>query len=208
MIITIIGLILIAIFLVIILKNRLAKGLMIVLTIIFVLVAGGLYFLKYFISSFAPPEVTITKDYISTNTDFINGVTIEKIKVDSIGAKGFPVKYTTTYSTSCNIQHPKNKPPEPPSRIEFNQSGKYIWVEDTIKVKHIHNGLSRESVSSSEKLWWLNKFGNHQVCPLKFEPEQWYFFTIGNPKVTGIFFYIDKEWKEHQYYLESGVSPI
>jgi hypothetical protein len=57
-------------------------------------------------------------------------------------------------------------------------------------------------------LWWLNKFGNYPVCPLKFEKEKWYFITIGNPQVTGIFFYIDSSGKEHQYYLESGVSPI
>lgn len=202
------GLILIAIFLVILLKNRLAKGLMIVLSIILILVAGGLYFLNYFLSSFAPPKVTITTNYISTNTDFINGVTIEKIRVDSIGEKGYPVKYTTFYTTSCNIEHPKNRPPEPPSKIEFNKPGKYLWDEDTVKVDHIHKGLSRESKSSSDKMWWLNKYGEHPTCPLKFETGQWYFFTIGDPQVTGIFFFIDKDGEEKQYYLTSGISPI
>ncbi len=184
------------------------KILIIVSVITFVLIGGGLYFLKQFFSAFAPPKIEITKVYISTDRDFINGVTIEKIRVDSFGEKGYPVKYTAFYTTSCNIQHPKNKPPNPPSKIKFDKIGKYTWDEDTVTVEHIHKGLSRESKSSSDKLWWLNKYGEHPTCPLNFETEQWYFFTIGDPQVTGIFFFIDKEGEEHQYYLTSGVSPI
>jgi hypothetical protein len=188
--------------------TRLAKGITIGLSIIILLIAGGLYFLYYFLSAFALPKLTVTQTYISTNQDFINGVTIEKIHVDSIGVKGYPVKYTTFYATSCNIHHTISKPLDPPNKIEFYKPGKYSWNEDTIKVKHIHNGLSRQSLEETNSLWWLNKFGNHPVCPIKFEQEQWYFFTIGDPQVTGIFFYIDKDNKTHQYYLESGVSPI
>ncbi|MBJ7882962.1 hypothetical protein [Gelidibacter salicanalis] len=193
---------------VIFLKKGLTKGTMISLSIILILILSGLYFLNIFFRAFAPPNVAITENYISTDRNFINGVTIEKILVDSIGDKGYPVKYTTIYTTSCKIQHPKNKPPEPPSLIKFNKTGKYTWDEDTIKIDYIHKGLSRTSLSPKEELWWLKKFGNNPTCPLIFEPEQWYFFTIGDPKVTGIFFYIDKGGKEHQYYLESGVSPI
>ena len=159
-------------------------------------------------SAFAPPQLTITKDYISTNRDFINGVTIEKIRVDSIGDKGYPIKYTTVYTTHCGIHHPTNRPPEPPNKIEFNKPGKYSWDEDTIKVTYIHNGLSRQSLDATKRLWWFNKFGNYPVCPIKFEQGQWYFITIGDPQVTGIFFYIDNSGKEQQYFLQSGVSPI
>jgi hypothetical protein len=184
------------------------KTIIIIFSVITLIVIGGLYFLKSFLSAFSPPKVTVTRDYISTNGDFINEVTIEKILVDSIGDKGYPIKYTTYYATSCNIQHPTNKPPNPPSKIDFYEPGKYSWDEDTIKVRYIHNGLSRQSLDTTNKLWWLSKFGDYPICPLKFEQEQWYFITIGNPQVTGIFFYIDKHNKEHQYYLESGVSPI
>ncbi|MEG9329230.1 hypothetical protein V6B16_14920 [Salinimicrobium catena] len=184
------------------------KIFIIISAIVIVLIGGGLYFLNQFLNALAPPKIEITKEYISTDRDFVNGVTIEKILVDSLGAKGYPVKYTTFYTTSCNIQHPKNRPTDPPSKIEFYKPGKYSWDEDTVKVDHIHNGLSRESVSSSDKLWWLNKYGKLPVCPLKFERNQWYYFTIGDPKVTGIFFFIDKEGREHQYFLASGVSPI
>jgi len=47
-----------------------------------------------------------------------------------------------------------------------------------------------------------------KTCPIELEKEQWYFFRLGDPQVTGIFFYIDKIGKEHQYFLASGVSPI
>jgi hypothetical protein len=177
----------------------------IVMSAIGLLVVGGLYFLYTFFSAFASPKVTVTKDFISTNRDFINGVTIEKIHADTIGDEGYPIKYTTLYTTSCNIHHPTNKPP---NKIEFYKPGKYSWDEDTIKVRYIHNSLSRQSLDTTNKSWWLNKFGHHQVCPIKFEQEQWYYLTIGDPQVTGIFFYIDKSGKEHQHYLTSGVSPI
>ena len=180
----------------------------IALLIFLLLFIGGIYFVYSFFGAFAPPKVTITKAYISTDRDFINGVTIEKIQVDSFGEKGYPVKYTTLYTTSCNILHPTNKPPRPPSKIEFYKPGKYSWDEDTIKVRYIHNGLSRQSLDSTNSLWWLKKFGHHPVCPIELTQEQWYFITVGDPQVTGIFFYIDKDNKEHQYYLESGVSPI
>ena len=184
------------------------KTVIIFILAITLIVIGGLYFLKSFFSAFAPPKVTVTKDFISTNRDFINGVTIEKIQVDSIGENEYPIKYIVLYRTSCNIHHPTNKPPNPPNKIEFYKPGKYSWDEDTIKVRYIHNGLSRQSLDTTSKLWWLNKFGDHPVCPIKFEQKQWYFITIGDPQVTGIFFFIDKDGEEHQYYLASGVSPI
>ena len=76
------------------------KTIAIILSVVLLLVFGGLYFLYSFFSAFAPQKVTITKDYISTNRDFINGVTIEKIKVDSIGNQNYPVKRKHRYD--CN----------------------------------------------------------------------------------------------------------
>lgn len=159
-------------------------------------------------SSFVPPKLTVTRNCIVTNRRFVNGVTIEKILVDSIGENGYPVKYTTIYTTSCNLHQATNKATVAPDKIEFYKPGKYSWDEDTINVRYVHIGLSRQPLDSAKEQWWLNKFGSHPICPVKFEPEQWYFLTTGDPQVTGIFFYIDKNNKEHQYYLESGVSPI
>jgi len=185
--------------------SRASKTILIIASVIILLILGGLYFLKTFFSAFAPPQVTVTKDYISTNKDFINGVAIEKINVDSMGDNSYPLKYTVVYATSCNIQQPTAKPP---SKIEFYKPGNYLWDEDTIKVSFVHNGMTRQSLDTTNRRWWLNKFGKHTICPLKFDKEQWYFITIRDPKVTGIFFYIDKTGKEHQYFLASGVSPI
>lgn len=188
--------------------TRLRKIITISLSIISLLVASGIYLLYNFISAFSPPKLTMTTKSISTNRNFINGLTIEKLKVDSIGDENYPVKYTVVYATSCKIYHPTNKPPDPPSKIEFNKSGKYSWDEDTTKIRYIHNGLSRQPLDRPKKLWCLSKFGDNPVCPLKFQREQWYFITISDPRVTGIFFYIDKNGKESQFYLKSGISPI
>jgi len=184
------------------------KAIIIILSVVLLVVFSGLYFFYSYLTALAPPKVNITKDYISSNRGFINGVSIEKILVDSIGDNDYPIAYTVIYTASCNIHHPSNKPPNPPSKIEFNKPGKYSWDEDTVKVQYMHSGLSRESLDTTNKLWWLNKFGEYSLCPLKFEKEQWYFITIGNPKVTGIFFYIDKNGKEKQHFLPSGISPI
>jgi len=98
------------------------KTIVIALFVISLFVIGsGLYFLYSFFSSFAPPKVAITKDYISTNRDFIDGVTIEKILVDSIGGENYPVKYTVTYWTSCGIDHPNDRPPNPPGKAYFKK---------------------------------------------------------------------------------------
>jgi len=202
------GIILIAILGVILLKNRLAKGIMISLIIIFTLIAGGLYFLSYFLSSFAPPEVTITKSYISTDRDFINGVTIEKLKVDSIGDKNYPTKYTITYLTSCTIDHLEGRPPSPPDKIYFKKEGKYWWTEEYVNIPIIHENFSRKSTDSTNRPIWSMGGLRLKTCPIEFEKEQWYFITIGDPMVTGIFYYIDKTGKENQFYLISGVSPI
>jgi hypothetical protein len=202
------GLILIAILSVILLKNRLAKGLIIALSIILILSAGGLYFLNYFLSAFAPPKVTITTNYISTNSDIINGVTIEKIRVDSIGNKNYPVKYTVTYLTSCNIDHPIGRPPSPPNKIYFKKEGKYWWTEEYVNIPIIHKGLSLKTTDSTNRP--LHSMGETRFksCPIEFEKEQWYFITISDPGVLGIFFNIDKNGNENQYYLKSGLSPI
>ena len=185
-----------------------AKISILVGALILTLIGCGLYFLYYFFSAFAPPKIIITKDYIKTDGNFINGVMIEKLLVDSFGDKGYPVKYTTYYTTSCNIHHPRNKPPNPPDKIEFYKSGNYSWDEDTTTVQFIHIGLTRQLLTKTDELWWLNKFGDFPTCPMKIEKEQWYFFTFHHPQITGIFYYIDKDNKEHQYYLASGVSPI
>ncbi len=190
--------------------TRTTKTIIIILSAIALFVIGGLYFLYYFFSAFAPPKVTITKDYIATNRDFINGVTIEKLKVDSFGSEEYPIKYTVTYWTSCGIDHPKNKPPEPPDKIYFKKEGKYWWTEENIIIPFIHEGLSRRTTDSTKinRLLWSIGDKRFTTCPLEFEKEQWYFFRIDDPQVTGIFFYIDKTGKEYQYFLASGVSPI
>lgn len=125
-----------------------------------------------------------------------------------MGQNGTPAKYTVYYWTSCQIDYPEGRPPEPPDKIYFNKKGKYCWTEETVDLKFIHKGLRRVSLDSSNRV--LGSIGTKRfpTCPLEFQKGQWYFIRTYDPQVTGIFFFIDQEGEEHQYFLASGVSPI
>ena len=175
---------------------------------ILLLIAGGIYFVYNFLHALSPPEVTVTQTYISTSADFINGLCIETLRVDSIGLEKYPVKYTVIRQTDCHIDHPQNKPPNPPDKIYFKKEGKYWWTEEEVNIPFIHEGLSRRTTGSTDRRPGIANGPRSKTCPIEFEKEQWYFITIGHPQVTGIFFYIDKNGNEKQHYLPSGVSPI
>ncbi len=187
--------------------TRASKTIIIIISAIALIVIGGLYFLNSFFSAFAPAKVTIAENYISTNRDFINGITIEMLNVDSMGDK-HPIKYTVTYLTTCHIVHPKDRPPNPPDKIYFGKEGKYWWTEEHVNIHFVHKGLSREATDSTHRLLWSMGSQKFSTCPMKFQRQQWYFFTLGDPQIIGIFFYIDKDGKTQQYTKESGVSPI
>jgi len=187
--------------------TRFAKTLTILFTVIGLIMGGGFYLLYSFLNALGPDEITITANHIETNGNFINGITIEKIKVDSIGKENYPIKYTVTYLTSCQIDHPIGKPPSPPDEIFFKKEGKYWWIEESVNISYIHEGLSRKTSDTVNQFWGMNS-KKFKTCPLKFEREQWYFIISSDRSITGLFFYIDKNGKEHQFTLPSGVCPI
>ena len=184
------------------------KILITVSTIIIVLIVFGFVLMRQFLSAFAPPKIEITKECISTNRNFINGLIIEQIKIDSMSQNGIPIRYTVNYWTSCNIDHPEGRSPKPPNKICFNKNGKYWWTEEKVNIQFIHKGLRRESLENNNRIHWSVGSERLPTCPLEFQKEQWYFIRFRDPKVTGIFFHIDNEGVEHQHYLVSGVSPI
>ena len=184
-------------------KILIGLGLLLVLTVF-----GGIYMAYQFFYALAPPEIEITKNYIKTNQEFLNGVTIEKIAVDSIGPDGIPAKYTVEYWTTCNIDHPKGKPPDPPDEIYFNREGKYWWTEENVNITFIQEPFKRKLLSPNQRPLFSLSSDRIPTCPLKFENNQWYFFTIGDPQVTGIYYFVDEYGKGHQYFISSGVSPI
>jgi hypothetical protein len=185
-----------------------ARTILIILSVVLLIVFGGLYFIYSFFRAFASPEVTITEKYISSDRGFTNGVTIQKLQVDSMGSENYPVKYTVTYMTTCSIDHPKDRPPNPPKKIKFTEEGKYWWTEEQVNIPFIHKGMTRQTSDSTQRLMWSMGSQRFATCPMKFAKEQWYFITIGDPRTTGIFYYIDRGGRGHQYYIASGVSPI
>ena len=184
------------------------KILLIISAVLFILVLGSGFLLYQFFTSLQPPKIEITKNYISTNKDFINGVTIEKITVDSIGGNGLPAKYTVNYWTRCVIDHPNGQPPEPPDRITFSEKGNYWWIQNKADFQYVHKGFRREVINGKKRLPLGMGLERLPTCSIEFEPEQWYFITIGDPQVTGIFFILDKKGNNNQYLMPSGVSPI
>ncbi len=185
--------------------NKIAKVILILAAFFLIIAIGALYYFNKFLKALAPPEITITQEYISTNYSFINGVIIEKLTVDSMGNEDYPVKYVVTYRTRCSIVRPVDKSPK---KIKFKEEGRYTWNEENVNIPFTHEGMERESTDSAKRVPLI--FGEQQfaTCPIKFERGQWYFFIIGDPRTTGIFFRIDENGKEHQYYIESGVCPI
>ncbi|WP_339813349.1 hypothetical protein [Zunongwangia profunda] len=181
---------------------------LIISAILLILVVGSGFLLYQFLTSLQAPKIEITENYISTNRDFINGVTIEKITVDSTGGNGLPAKYTVNYWTNCIIDHPQGQPPEPPDKIVFHKKGKYWWIEDKADFQYVHKGLGRTTVDEKKRFPLSAGLERLPTCPMEFEREQWYFITIGDPQVTGIFFFIDKKGNNNQYLMPSGVSPI
>ncbi|MCE3282843.1 MAG: hypothetical protein K0Q66_1580 [Chitinophagaceae bacterium] len=109
---------------------------------------------------------------------------------------------------SCHIIHPDDRPPEPPAKIWFNREGKYWWNEEHVNIPFIHERFSRRSIDTTGRL--PRSFGTEKfkTCPLTFQNDQWYFFTISDPQIVGVFFHIDKEGNTRYYRMESGVSPI
>ena len=181
---------------------------LIVSSVILILILGAGIFIYQFLTSLQPPKIEITENYISTNRNFVNGVTIERISIDSIGGNGLPAKYMVNYRTSCIIAPPNGKPADSPNKIVFQEKGNYWWIQKDADIQYVHKGLWRETVDEKKQLPLGEGLERLPTCPIKFETEQWYFITIGDPQVTGIFFIIDKYGNENQYPVSSGVSPI
>lgn len=171
------------------------------------MVVGSGFLLYQFLTSLQSPKIEITENYISKNRDFINGINIERITVGSIGGNGLPAKYTMNCLTRCTIDHSKGRPPEPPDRIVFHKKGKYWWIEDKADFQYVHISLRRTTVDGKKRLPLSAGLERLRTCPIEFEREQWFFITLGDPQVTGIFFIIDKNGNMNQL-MGSGVSPI
>lgn len=177
--------------------SKTIKYLAIILCSLFVVFILMMYI---FLRSLAPQKITISTNSITTNGKLEYKVSIEKIKVDSIGKDNHPVKYTAYYSTICHIY-------EPTDEIYINKTGNYRWTEDYGTSGYIHKGLRREL--DTNKLSIARPYPyKYNYCPIKFEKEQWYFITVSDKQITGYFFYIDKDGKENQYNLYTGISPI
>ena len=140
----------------------------------------GLYFVRSFFASFAPDEIIVTKTEISSSDGFVNPITIEKIKVDSLGKEQRPVKYSIEYLTTCSIKQEGGKPPVPLEVIKLNEAGRYSWSEEKVNIPIVHpDGYSsRSRMDSMQGIIWSMDSKQLDTCPFKFRNGDWYFVNF------------------------------
>ena len=183
---------------------------------VLLLVGGGVYlisnlfttFSKKALSAFAPDEITIFESEIVSSRGFINPVTIEKLKVDSIGKDQRPVKYVIEYLVTCAIKQRDGEPPVPLKKIELGKPGRYYWSEEKVSIPITHIELARKRMDSIQGIIWSTGTQYFDICPIKFESGNWYFVTFLDPQIVGAYIFIGKNGKLQQYMTYSGVSPI
>jgi len=184
------------------------RNILFILLTIVLIAGGGIYFLLNFFRSFAPDDIAITKSEIRSSNGFINPITIEKLKVDSLGKDQRPIKYTIDYITTFGIKQKDDEPPVGLKQIKLNESGRYSWSEENVNISIVHDDGYSKRISSVERLILSMGNQNFETCPLKFEEETWYFINFLDPQVVGVYIYIDKVGVLHKYAAYSGVSPI
>ena len=181
---------------------------LIILLVLVLLVGGGLYCGNKVLTAFRPAKINITKTEISSSEVFVNPITIEKLKVDSIGQDQRPVKYTIKYLTTCGIKQKSGKPPIPLNKIKLDESGRYGWTEEIVNIPVIHADGYSQRIDSAQRMIWSMGKQKFDICPLRFEKDTWYFINILDPQIIGVYVYIDDTGMIHQYTTYSGVSPI
>jgi hypothetical protein len=185
-----------------------ARNILLVAAILVMLTFCGLYFINIFFRAFAPDDITITQTEIQSPRGFVNPITIEKLKVDSIGEEQRPVKYTVEYVTTCGIKQKEGKPPVALKKIKLSEPGRYSWSEENVNIPIVHDDGYSKRIDSVQRIIWSNGHERFDICPLKFEKGNWYFINFLNPQIIGIYVYIDKDGNLKQYTTYSGVSPI
>jgi hypothetical protein len=166
-----------------------------------------LYFLYSFFSAFSPTKVSISESSISSSVSLINPIYIERIRVDSIGEQGYPVRYQIEYITVCSITQVGGKPPKGVREISLKSPGRYTWKEGIVNSPALHEGIHRSVSDTIYNTIW-SESTNLNVCPLTFERNNWYFIKFGDPTLVGTYIHLDNDGKMHQFNVYSGVSPI
>lgn len=100
----------------------------IILSFIALLAFGIYYFGKPFLRSYSPPDITVSKNTITSSGGFMDPVTIEKLKVDSFGKEKRPTKYTIEYVATCSIKQKEGAQPVALNEIKLNEPGRYTWT--------------------------------------------------------------------------------
>ena len=175
---------------------------------IFLFISLFNYFTKKNLTDLGSDKIVISEKTIISSHGFINPVTIEKLKIDSIGPEQRPVKYEIVYIATCAIKQANRIPPVTLKKIALDKPGEYSWSEEKVNIPIYHMGLLRKRMDTVQSIIWANGTQRFDTCPIKFEPGNWYFVTFLDPEIVGVYIFVENDGSFRQFMTYSRVSPI
>jgi len=155
------------------------------------LALGGYYLGNIFGRAYTPPDINVSLNEISSSGGFMDPITIEKLKVDSIGKEQRPVKYVIEYVATCTINQKQGEPPVALDQVEFNEAGRYSWSEEKVNISIFHSDGFTNRIGSPQRAISSGDNQKYPICPLKFEKGNWYFINFHDPVFIGVYVFID-----------------
>jgi len=183
-------------------------GITVIICITLVLIVFGLYNLgNRLFNRYSPPTITVSKTGISSSGGFINPVTIEKLRVDSLGKEERPTKYIIEYITTCFIERAGGENAVALNEIKFNEPGRYHWSDDNTNILVVHPDGASKRTKSIQRPVLMSGHAEFDICPLKFKNDNWYFIDFRDRVFIGVYVYVDKTGLIHQYNAYGNVLP-
>jgi hypothetical protein len=179
----------------------------IVVISLLIIVFGVLYFKKSIFNRYSPPEITVTKNEITSSGGFSEPVAIERLKVDSFGKEKRPAKYTIEYVATCVIKQKDSEAPTALKTIQLNEAGTYNWSGQNARISIIHPDGFSKRINSAQTSISMGQ-PTFAICPLKFESGNWYFVNFQDPVFIGVYVYVDTSGVLQQYAAYSDRSPV
>ncbi|HMU68468.1 MAG TPA: hypothetical protein PK511_08460 [Chitinophagales bacterium] len=169
---------------------------------------------------FRPCNVEINERYIKASCGLTNGAYFEELLVDSMLEEGIPAKYRILSQFECSYQSDDEIRKEWPNKLYFKKTNDhYVWRADTLDQIRLAaetgygrdlfkvDTLTGDTIAVNMGYFVFNE-ASYTSCPVPFKPKTWYFLSIMQPDLLGVYLYVDEHKHFHVYEQESGVSPI
>ncbi len=183
------------------------------------LVVGCQLFITRMITSIGSCGVYVTEDCIESDCRLGNGAYFEKLADVHLDSVGLPDRYTVIQQIECfNSGFLTGERYDPPTKIYFHKkNGQFKWRFNDAHISFEGHGRERSALEFDST---ANKFrakdvslmaagkGDVDLLPVNFERDTWYYINIYDPRVSGIYLYVDTRMNFKVFTIDSGVSPI